>query len=52
MGHSRPKILLVRSRRLPGWALAVAGGTLATVVVVLWYTAALWYFNGFRLPHL
>jgi hypothetical protein len=52
MGHSRPKILLVRSRRLPGWALAVAGGTLATVVVVLWYTAALWYFNGFRPPHL
>jgi hypothetical protein len=46
------KILLVRSKRLPGWALPVAGGTLVTVVVVLWYTAALWYFNGFRLPHL
>ena len=43
------KILLVRSKRLPGWALPVAGGTLVTVVVVLWYTAALWYFNGFRL---
>jgi hypothetical protein len=46
------KILLVRSKRLPGWALPVAGGTLVTVVVVLWYSAARWYFDGFRLPHL
>ena len=29
----------------------VAGGTLATVVAVLWYTSALWYFDGFQLPH-
>ncbi len=46
------KILLVRSRRLPGWVLPVAGGTLAVVIAVLWYTAALWYFHGFRLPGL
>jgi hypothetical protein len=45
------KVLLVRSRRLPGWALPVAGGTLATLVVVLWYSSALWYFDGFQLPH-
>ena len=51
-GAFAAKILLVRSRRLPGWALPVAGGMLVTVVVVLWYTAALWYFSGFRLPHL
>jgi hypothetical protein len=51
-GAFAAKVLLVRSRRLPGWMLPVAGGTLVTVVVVLWYTSALWYFNGFRLPHL
>jgi Family of unknown function (DUF6529) len=51
-GAFAAKVLLVRSRRLPGWVLPVAGGTLVTVVVVLWYTAALWYFHGFQLPHL
>ncbi|HEV3290848.1 MAG TPA: DUF6529 family protein [Streptosporangiaceae bacterium] len=49
-GAFAAKILLVRSRRLPGWVLPVAGGTLVVVVAVLWYTAALWYFHGFRLP--
>jgi Family of unknown function (DUF6529) len=44
------KVLLVRTRRLPGWVLPVAGGTLAVVVVVLWYTSALWYYNGYQLP--
>jgi hypothetical protein len=44
------KVLLVQSRRLPGWALPVAGGTLAVVVGVLWYTSALWYYNGYHLP--
>jgi Family of unknown function (DUF6529) len=46
------KVLLVHGRRLPGWVLPVAGGTLAVVVVVLWYTSALWYYNGFQLPGL
>ena len=50
-GAFAAKVLLVHSRRLPRWALPVAGGTLVTAVVVLWYSAALWYFNGFRLPH-
>ncbi|HEY6279124.1 MAG TPA: DUF6529 family protein [Streptosporangiaceae bacterium] len=51
-GAFAAKILLVHSRRLPGWALPVAGGTLVAVVAVLWYTAALWYFHGFQLPGL
>jgi hypothetical protein len=49
-GAFAAKILLVHSRRLPGWALPVAGGTLAILLGVLWYTSALWYYNGFRLP--
>jgi Family of unknown function (DUF6529) len=44
------KVLLVRSRRLPGWVLPVAGGVLVTIVGVLWYSSALWFFNGYHLP--
>jgi hypothetical protein len=51
-GAFAAKVLLVRTRRLPGWALPVAGGTLAVVVAVLWYTSALWYYHGFQLPAL
>ena len=50
-GAFAAKVLLVQSKRLPGWILPVMGGTLVVVVVVLWYTAALWYFNGLSLPH-
>ena len=42
----------MHSRRLPGWTLPAAGGTLAVIVGVLWYTSALWYYNGYQLPHL
>lgn len=49
-GALMAKVLLVHSRRLPGWALPVAGGTLAVVLAVLWYSSALWYYNGFSLP--
>ena len=51
-GAFAAKVLLVQSRRLPGWVLPVAGGTLAVVVGVLWYTSSLWYYNGFQLPAL
>ena len=51
-GALAAKLIVVRSRRLPGWALPVAGGTMVTLVVVLWYSAALWYFNNFDSPAL
>jgi hypothetical protein len=44
------KVLIVRSRRLPGLALPLAGGLLVTLIVVMWYSSALWYFDGSRLP--
>jgi uncharacterized protein DUF6529 len=43
-------VLLVQSRRPPGWALSAAGGALAILVAVLWYTSARWYYNGYHLP--
>jgi Family of unknown function (DUF6529) len=49
-GAFTAKVLLVRTRRLPGWALPAAGGALALLVAVLWYTSALWYYNGYQLP--
>jgi hypothetical protein len=51
-GAFAAKVLLVHSRRLPGWVLPVAGGTLAIILGVLWYTSALWFYNGEHLPHL
>lgn len=44
------KVLFVQSKRLPGWTLPVAGGLLAILLGVLWYSSALWYYNGFSLP--
>jgi Family of unknown function (DUF6529) len=45
------KVLLVRSRRIiPGWSIPVAGGLLVTLIGVLWYTSALWYYDGLKLP--
>lgn len=44
------KVLLVQSKRLPRWALPVAGGLLALLIALLWYTSALWYYNGYSVP--
>ena len=49
-GAFAAKLLIVRSRRLPGWTLPLAGGTLVALVAVLWYSSALWYFNDDSLP--
>jgi Family of unknown function (DUF6529) len=44
------KMLAVRSRRLPPWALPVLGGGLFTVLVTIWLTSSLWFFTG-GTPH-
>jgi hypothetical protein len=49
-GAFAAKLIVVRWRSLPGWSLPLAGGVLITIVAVLWYTSALWYFNGYSLP--
>jgi len=49
-GAFAAKVTIVRSKRLPGWILPAAGGALVTTVAVLWYTSALWYYNGFSIP--
>ena len=42
------KVLIVRDHSLPGWALPTAGLTLASTLVVLWLSSALWYFTNVR----
>ena len=49
-GAFAAKVTVVRSKRLPGWTLPVAGGALVALVAVLWYTSALWYYNDFSIP--
>ena len=40
-GAFAAKVIVVRSRRLPGWALPVAGGTMVTLVVAVVLGSAL-----------
>jgi len=49
-GAFTAKVLFVQSRRLPGWTLPAAGGSLAVLLAVLWYTSAVWVYNGFQMP--
>jgi len=49
-GAYAAKMLGLRIRGLPGWTLPVLGGTVLTLVVTLWLTAALWFFTRSGLP--
>jgi hypothetical protein len=42
------KVLIVRDRSLPGWALPTVGLTLASMLGVLWLTSSFWYFTTVR----
>jgi hypothetical protein len=44
------KLAVVRWKSLPTWLLPLAGGTVVGLVALLWYTSALWYFQGMKLP--
>ncbi len=40
------KVMIVHDRSLPGWALPVAGATMASTLGLLWLTSSLWYFTN------
>ncbi len=48
-GAFAAKVLVVRVRRAPSWAVPIAGGLLLTTVVLAWLTSALWAFATFGL---
>jgi Family of unknown function (DUF6529) len=49
-GAFTTKVLCVRSSRMPGWALPLLGALLFSVLVALWLTSALWFFNHVGFP--
>ena len=44
------KMLGLRMRGLPRWALPVLGGAVLSLLVLLWLTAALWFFTRSGVP--
>jgi hypothetical protein len=49
-GALAAKVLFVRSRHLPDWALPVAGGLVFTALVAIWVTSSLWFFVNVDFP--
>ena len=49
-GAFAAKMLGLRLKSLPGWALPVLGGLLFTLLIVLWLTSALWLFTRPGVP--
>lgn len=44
------KMLVLHSRRMPEWALPLAGAALVTVLVAIWLTSSLWFFRTVGFP--
>ena len=49
-GALAAKVLIVRSKRLPEWAIPVAGGLVFTALVGVWLTSAFWFFTNVEFP--
>ena len=49
-GAFTTKMLVLRSQRVPGWALPAVGGLVFVILVGIWLTAALWFFANVTFP--
>ena len=49
-GAYAAKMLGLRIRGLPGWAIPVLGGSVFGLLIVLWLTSALWLFTRTGIP--
>jgi len=49
-GAFTTKMVCVRSHRMPQWALPVLGGLVFTILVALWLTSSLWFFDHVGFP--
>lgn len=49
-GAFAAKVLIVRSRGLPGWALPVAGGVVFTALTIMFWTSSFWFFTNVAFP--
>ncbi len=43
-GAFTTKLLVLRSKRMPSWALPIVGSTLVTLLVGVWFTSAFWFY--------
>ncbi len=44
------KLLVLRSNRMPTWALPVFGGLLVSILTAIWFTSSLWFFTTIGFP--
>jgi hypothetical protein len=49
-GAFAAKMLALRLRGVPGWAIPVLGGLVFTLFVLVWLTSALWFFTRSGVP--
>ncbi|MFJ7305869.1 DUF6529 family protein [Streptomyces sp. NPDC099088] len=49
-GAFATKMLVLRARNVPSWALPLAGGVLFVTLIAAWATASLWYFTQPGVP--
>lgn len=49
-GAFTTKMLVLHSKKMPGWALPVMGGTLVTLLTAVWWTSSLWFFTTKGFP--
>ena len=49
-GAFATKMIVVRSKRMPGWALPVVGGLVFVALVGLWFTSSFWFFRHVGFP--
>jgi Family of unknown function (DUF6529) len=45
-GALTAKVIVVRTRRMPKWALPTLGGFVFSALTIIWITSALWWFNA------
>jgi hypothetical protein len=51
-GALAAKVLVVRSKRMPKWALPVLGGAVFAALIGIWMTSSLWFFTTVEFPGL
>ena len=44
------KVLFVRGKWAPNWAIPMAGGLLFTALVTVWFTSSFWFFTNVEFP--
>jgi Family of unknown function (DUF6529) len=49
-GAFATKVVVVRSRSLPGAALPIAGGLVFTLLIAVWFTSGLWFISHHGIP--